>query len=209
MQAKLSKQSDQIGRKTPAWGKQKPDARIPVKDVCKDHVRKDPGGLLQARKYRDREFFVHVGRSDGRGCRVDDDRRLSLIQNLHQRIGFPGPEAESSAACQDPNGIRQRKRCRKAEVLRVLFYRLPSSHCRLFQGRAPFTFFRRRRPRANAGRAGQSGCQGSPSPLSGDSCFSSVSGIHPASPGRISLGISDMQAAVFPGMEEIRQMRRN
>ena len=67
----------------------------------------------------------------------------------------------------------------------------------LLQGRAPFTFFRRRRPRANAGRAGQSGCRRSPSPLSGDSCFSSVSGIHPASPGRISLGISDMQAAVF------------
>lgn len=121
MQAKRSKQSDQIGRKTPAWGKQKPDARIPVKDVCKDHVRKGPGGLLQVRKYRDRELFVHVGRSDGRGCRVDDDRHLSLIQNLHQRIGFPGPEAEPSAACQDPNGIRQRKRCRKAEVLRVLF----------------------------------------------------------------------------------------
>ena len=196
MQAKLSKQSDQIGRKTPAWGKQKPDARIPVKDVCKDHVRKGPGGLLQVCKYGDRELFVHVGRSDGRGCRVDDDRRLSLIQNLHQWIGFPGLEAEPSAACQDPNGIRQRKRCRKAEVLRVLF---PS----------PFTFFRRRRPRANAGRAGQSGCLGSPSPLSGDSCFSSVSGIHPASPGRISLGISDMQAAVFPGMAEIRQMRRN
>ena len=121
MQAKLSKQSDQIRRKTPAWGKQKPDARIPVKDVCKDHVRKGPGGLLQVRKYRDRELFVPVGRSDGRGCRLDDDRRLSLIQNLHQRIGFPGPEAEPSAACQDPNGIRQRKRCRKAEVLRVLF----------------------------------------------------------------------------------------
>ena len=81
------------------------EVRLPCGIVKAQHAGKALEAVGSNRKEDacvDRELFVHVGRSDGRGCRVDDDRRLSLIQNLHQRIGFPGPEAEPSAACQDP-----------------------------------------------------------------------------------------------------------